>query len=228
MIKRLWVTTATRTITLSNGSEYIIINAGNNAEGNYKNIVIGAGGGRVNLAAGYIVQNLDDVGQITATTEAFTKGGKGRLILGGAIADANRLGGMVNIDGGMLSMDRLAARSTTAGTRFAGIAVTGATVNINNGWHSGGGALIPFGSLALNNGPTLSFGGYANGSASAGLTASSEDAYFANGTTITGGKATLNTGIARTAARRHLSSRVVRSRITVLMSWPSALTLQPW
>ena len=33
-----------KTITLTNGGTYKILAAGNNAEGNYKNIVIGAGG----------------------------------------------------------------------------------------------------------------------------------------------------------------------------------------
>ena len=133
-------TRALRTITLTNGGEYKLINAGNNPEGNYKNIVIGSGGGTLNLAAGYLLQNLDDVGQITATSEAFTKAGKGRLIIGGGMADANPLGGVVNINGGMLSLDRLQAAGG-AGTRFAGIAAGGTTLNINSG-----------GTLMVNNG----------------------------------------------------------------------------
>ena len=128
----LGYTTATRTITLQNGGEYKIINTGNNSEGNYKNIVIGSGGGTLNLAAGYIVQNLDDVGQIGFTTEAFTKAGKGRLIITGLMADANPLGGIVNVNGGMLSLDRLQGAGA-AGTRFAGIAAAGTTLNINSG-----------------------------------------------------------------------------------------------
>ena len=56
------------------------------------------------------------------------------------MADANPLGGMVNIDGGMLSLERLQAAGG-AGTRFAGIAAVGTTININEG-----------GTLFLNNG----------------------------------------------------------------------------
>lgn len=133
--------TAARTINLTNGGTYRIINTGNNSEGNYKNISIGSGGGTLDLAGGFLVQNLDDVNQLVAGTNTFTKAGGGRLILTGALADANPLGGVVNIDGGMLSMDRLAGGATTAGTRFAGIASTGTAININNG-----------GTLLLNNG----------------------------------------------------------------------------
>ena len=67
-----------RNVFLSNGGEYRLIGAGNNPDANSKNIILGSGGGTLNLAAGYLLQQLDDVGQITATTEAFTLDGKGR------------------------------------------------------------------------------------------------------------------------------------------------------
>jgi hypothetical protein len=73
----LGVSTAAKSIILQNGGEYRIIGAGNNAEGGFKNVVIGDGGGTLNLAAGYVLQNLDDVGQIGYTTNAFTLAGKG-------------------------------------------------------------------------------------------------------------------------------------------------------
>ena len=129
----LGVSTAAKSIILQNGGEYRIIGAGNNAEGGYKNIVIGDGGGTLNLAAGYVLQNLDDVGQIGFTTNAFTLAGKGRLTITGGMADANPLGGVVNVSGGILGLDRIAGGVTTAGTRFSGIAATGTTVNINSG-----------------------------------------------------------------------------------------------
>ncbi len=129
-----------KTITLTNGGTYKILAAGNNAEGNYKNIVIGAGGGTLDLAAGYLLQNLDDVGQLSSVAgNTFTKDGPGRLVITGAMADANPLAGAVVVNDGMLSMDRLAAAGG-AGTRFAGIAAT-APVTVNNG-----------GTLLLNNG----------------------------------------------------------------------------
>jgi hypothetical protein len=134
--------TGIRTINLTNGGEYKILNAGNNSEGNFKNITIGTGGGTFNLAPGYLVQSLDDVGQINTTGEAFTKAGKGRLILtgvntaGAQLALSNPLQGIVNIDGGMLSLDAVAGTPS----RFVGILDSGTTVNVNNG-----------GTLFLNN-----------------------------------------------------------------------------
>ncbi len=121
-----------RNITLTNGGTYRIIGTGNDAEGNFKNIVIGAGGGTLDLAPGYLVQLLNDAGQLSAGTNAFTKAGNGRLIISGTLADANSLGGVVNVNDGTFSLERLQA-GAGAGTRFAGIAATGTTVNINNG-----------------------------------------------------------------------------------------------
>ena len=127
----------TKTITLSNGGEYKIINAGNNPEGNFKNINIGSGGGTLNLAAGYIVQNLDDVGQLGFTTEAFTKAGKGRLIITGnaALSAGNPLQGVVNINGGMISLDSSISQTVGANTyvRYLGIGGVGTTLNVNSG-----------------------------------------------------------------------------------------------
>ncbi len=149
----LGVQRSVRNIVLSNGGEYRIINAGNNSEGGYKNIVIGSGGGTLNLAAGYIVQNLDDIGQIGVTTEAFTKTGKGRLTISGTMANGtgtapnftggNPLAGIVNINGGMLDLSTTANTTVGANTyvRFSGIAPTGSTLNINSG-----------GTLMINNG----------------------------------------------------------------------------
>jgi hypothetical protein len=137
--------TSTREIILQNGGEYKIINAGGNPEGSIKNITIGQGGGTLNLAAGYILQNLDDAGQIGITTEAFTKAGKGRLIITGnaALSAQNPLQGVVNINGGMLSLDSSISQTVGANTyiRYLGIAGTGTTLNINNG-----------GTLLLNSG----------------------------------------------------------------------------
>jgi hypothetical protein len=149
----LGYTTATRTITLTNGGEYKIIGTGGNPEANHKNIVIGSGGGTLNLAAGYILQNLDDIGQITVTTEAFTLDGKGRLTISGTMANGtgtapnftggNPLGGIVNINGGMLDLSTTANTVVGANTyvRFSGIAATGSTLNINAGgtmmWNNG-------------------------------------------------------------------------------------------
>ena len=144
----LGFSTVVRNITLQNGGVYKIINAGNNAEGNYKNIVIGTGGGTLDLAAGYIVQNLDDVGQIGVTTNTFTKAGNGRLIITGntALSAANPLQGIVNINGAMLSLDSSISQTVGANTyvRILGIGGTGTTLNINNG-----------GTLLLNGGATF-------------------------------------------------------------------------
>jgi autotransporter-associated beta strand protein len=159
----LGFSTALRTITLTNGGEYKLISAGNNPEGNFKNISIGAGGGTFNLAPGYMVQSLDDVGQINVTAEAFTKAGKGRLILtgnnptGAQLALGNPLQGVVNINGGMLSLDSVAAQPTDS--RFLGIAPTGTTVNVNNGGtlfiNSGTQSQFDIPALNLNDGSIL-------------------------------------------------------------------------
>ena len=159
----LGVSTAVKTITLQNGGTYRIVGTGANPEGGYKNVVVGSGGGTLNIAAGYLVQNLDDVGQITATTEAFTKAGKGRLTITGSMADANPLGGTVNIDGGLLDLARLQGGSTTAGTRFSGIAATGTVVNINSGGtlllNNGTQGRLDVPTVNLNNGGTLAVQG---------------------------------------------------------------------
>lgn len=159
----LGVSTSVKTITLQNGGTYRIFGTGNNAENNFKNIIVGSGGGTLDLAAGYLVQNLDDVGQITATTEAFTKAGKGRLTITGSMADANPLGGVVNINGGTLELNRLQGGSSTAGTRFSGIAATGTVVNINSGGtlviNSGTQGRLDVPVVNLNNGGTLAIQG---------------------------------------------------------------------
>lgn len=153
--------TTVRNIILSDGGEYKIINAGNNSEGNYKNIIIGGGGGTLNLAPGYLVQNLDDVGQIGATAETFTKAGKGRLIITGATAlsAGNPLQGTVNINGGMLSLDSVVGTPS----RFLGIADIGTTVNVNNGGtlflNSGTQSQFDIPSLNLNDGSILGING---------------------------------------------------------------------
>ena len=149
----LGASTTVRTITLTNGGEYKIINTGNNPELNFKNIVIGSGGGTLNLGAGYILQNLDDLGQITATTEAFTKAGKGRLVITGTMAVNNPLAGIVNINGGMLSLDNITSQTVGANTynRFTGIAALGTTLNIN----SGGTLMINSGTQSFSDVPII-------------------------------------------------------------------------
>jgi autotransporter-associated beta strand protein len=157
--------TAVRNITLTNGGTYKIINTGNNPEGNFKNIIIGTGGGTLNLGAGYIVQNLDDTGQITATTEAFTKAGPGRLIITGTMATTNPLGGVVNVNGGMLSLDNVTSQAVGPNTynRFTGISATGTTLNINNGGtvmiNSGTAAAFDLPTINLNDGGILATNG---------------------------------------------------------------------
>ncbi len=152
----LGFTTAARTITLTNGGEYKILTAGNNSEGNYKNITIGAGGGTLNLAAGYLVQSLDDIGQLAnAVGNTFTKAGKGRLTITGAMAPTNPLAGPVVIDGGMIELN-----SVTSG-RFNGI-TTANTLTINNGgtiFLNAGTAALDIATVIANNGSILGFNG---------------------------------------------------------------------
>jgi len=161
----LGFSTAVRNINLTNGGTYRILGAGNNSEGNYKNIIIGAGGGTLDLAPAWLVQNLDDVGQITATTNAFTKAGNGRLIITGTMANANPLGGVVNVNDGMLSMDSQASQAVGANTyvRFTGIAGTGTTLNVNNGGtfmaNNGTVAALDVPAINLNDGSIFNLNG---------------------------------------------------------------------
>lgn len=153
----LGFTTALRTITLTNGGEYKIINSGNNSEGNYKNITIGSGGGTLNLAAGYILQNLDDAGQLAGTAgNTFTKAGKGRLVVTGTLGSGNPLAGPVVIDGGMLELGSITA------PRFNGIA-TANTLTINNGGtiflNNGTAAALDTATVIANNGAIFGMNG---------------------------------------------------------------------
>ena len=129
----------------------------------------------MNLAAGYIVQNLDDLGQITVTTEAFTLAGKGRLTISGTMANGsgtapvftggNPLGGIVNINGGMLDLSTQANTTVGANTyvRFSGIAPTGSTLNINAGgtmmWNNGTQAFIDTPVINANDGSIIAVNG---------------------------------------------------------------------
>ncbi|MDB6151973.1 MAG: hypothetical protein JWL90_426, partial [Chthoniobacteraceae bacterium] len=124
----LGISSAVKTITLTNGGEFKYLGGGNNPEGGYKNLIIGTGGGAVNLAAGFTVWNLDDAGQIAAAAgNTFTKRGNGRLTITGSMADANPLAGDVVVDGGMFELSRLQAGSGTANTRYAGMTGTTST-----------------------------------------------------------------------------------------------------
>lgn len=149
--------TAVRNITLQNGGIYKVIGSGANPEGNYKNIIIGTGGGTYNIAAGFMLHGLDDVGQITATTNTFTKAGAGRLNLVGNLANANPLGGIVNVNDGMLDSSNQASQAVGANTyvRFTGIAGTGTTLNIN----SGGVFMGNNGTVAILDTPTINLNG---------------------------------------------------------------------
>lgn len=184
----LGYTTVVRNITLTNGGELKYINTGNNPEGNFKNIIIGAGGGTLNLGAGYVLENLDDVGQITATTNAFTKAGRGRLIIAGAMANANPLGGVVNVNGGMLSLDTQASQAVGANTyvRFTGIAGTGTTLNVNNGGtvliNNGTAATLDMPAINMNDGSILAPNGQDHGIGFATTTVAGPTILTASGT----------------------------------------------
>lgn len=136
----LGYSTATRSITLSNGGELRFLAVGNNPETNHKNVSIGAGGGAYHIPAGFQQLNLDDTGQISNFVgSTFTKRGAGRLTIGGTLATTNPLAGDVVIDGGLLEFNNAASG------RFVGMTGVGTsgtnTLTINSG-----------GVLALNNG----------------------------------------------------------------------------
>lgn len=144
----LGFTTATRTITATNGGEFKILAVGNNAEGGHKNFVAGTGGGAYNIAAGYIQMQMDDASQLSnAVGNTFIKRGTGRLTILGNLAEANPFAGDVVIDRGVFEFQRLQGNSTTANTRFSGMTGTTSTpvgantLTINNS-----------GVLLLNNG----------------------------------------------------------------------------
>lgn len=94
----------------------------------------------------------------------------------------------------------------------------------------GGNALLSMGSLTINNGSTLSYGSYGNGQQpviNLGLTGA-EDTYFPGGTTISGGKATFNLGVARsgTTGSLILGGAVTGNGFEVVAYGPTPSTLE--
>lgn len=124
----LGVTAATRTITLSNGGELKLIGTGANPDGSTKNIVLGTGGGAINVAAGYQVLQWDDASQIGGSG-SLTKNGTGRIIVTGQ--DYGLTGNMI-VNAGVMGFERLTGASTTAGTRFSALAAA-AAITANGG-----------------------------------------------------------------------------------------------
>lgn len=119
-----------RTINLINGGEYKFIGSSYNPDGTTKVIALGAGGGKVNVAAGFQHLSLDDAGQITAIAGSkLTKTGNGTLQLASQDFNLDLTGGVI-IDRGLLRLSRV--QGNTANGRFS--AFTAASpITINNG-----------------------------------------------------------------------------------------------
>lgn len=144
----LGYSTTVKTISLINGGELKIVGAGNNPEGNHKNVTVSSGSGAYNVAAGFLQMNLDDAGQISNSVgTTLIKRGAGRLTIGGAMADANPLAGDIVVEKGVFELSRNQGGVTTANTRFAGI--TGTNTNATNSLTVGNGGVL---ALTYNNG----------------------------------------------------------------------------
>ena len=139
-----------QTITLSNGGELRLLGSGYNPDGTIKNLVLGTGGGALNVAAGFQQMSVDDASQISGAG-SLTKNGNGRLTIGGGNDYA--LAGGVVVNGGLLDFTRILGGSTTGGTRWGAFAA-GAPITVNGGLATGnsGTAGVWDGDVTLNGG----------------------------------------------------------------------------
>ncbi|WP_425616402.1 beta strand repeat-containing protein [Anatilimnocola sp. NA78] len=116
-----------KTVTVQNNATLFITgntNPGNNATANDKRLVVGAGGGNVDVSSGVTYQ-LDDASQISGSG-TLTKLGLGTLFLGNAYANT----GGINLNAGTLRLN--ASSTVTAGAIVSGPVGTG-TLTINGG-----------------------------------------------------------------------------------------------
>lgn len=151
--------TGARSITLTNGGTFKLAGSGYNPDGSSKTFVIGAGGGVINVAAGFQQMSLDDAGQFSALAGAgaFTKTGNGTLVLAGQ--DFNAGVSAVIVNGGVLRLNRV--QGNTAANRVSAFA-TAAPITVNNGGMlsiDAGVVGILDQSLTLNAGGTVAFNG---------------------------------------------------------------------
>jgi autotransporter-associated beta strand protein len=143
----------TKTVTLSNGGELRIVGASYNPDGATKNIVLGTGGGALNVVSGYQQYTIDDASQISGTG-GLTKNGSGRLTFTGtAVANEYLIGSTGNnhvLNAGVLEFTRTAGG--TSGNRFAAFNAA-STITVN------GGLLVPNANIGiLDNNLTLNGG----------------------------------------------------------------------
>ncbi|WP_211325472.1 beta strand repeat-containing protein [Roseimicrobium gellanilyticum] len=147
-------------ITLTNGGELLLVGPGHNPDGSTKNIVLGTGGGAINVRNGML--NLDDGSQIGGTGQLI-KRGAGRLVLS---TQAYALAGGSKVEAGFLEVNNAGSFATTA-THV----VDGGVFGIGTGTTA---LTIVHGGITLNTGGALGVSGadhvFGSGSAASVIT----------------------------------------------------------
>ncbi len=142
-----------RNVTMTNGGTFKVAGNSFNPDSTTKNFVLGAGGGGINIAAGFQHFTLDDASQISATTgSSLTKTGNGALQITSQDYNLDLTGG-VFVNGGLLRLSRV--QGNVGNSRVS--AFTAATpITIN----SGGRLVVETGTQGiLDNNLTLNPGG---------------------------------------------------------------------
>lgn len=102
------ITTATETVTLSNGGVLLMAGTGLNPDGSTKNLVLGTGGGVIHVSNGLF--NIDDGAQISGAG-LLTKRGTGRLVI---TSQAYGLTGGSKTEAGFLEVGNAGTFASTA------------------------------------------------------------------------------------------------------------------
>ena len=136
-----------KSVTLQNGGELRLVGTGYNPDGATKNIVLGTGGGAINLAAAWQQYTFDDAAQLTGSG-SLTKNGNGRLAL--ATLDYNLTGDLI-LNAGTIDLNRVVAAPITttfngtaaAVSRFSSFSGVTNSVAATNAITVNGGILMP-------------------------------------------------------------------------------------
>ncbi len=139
--------TGGKSVTLQNGGELRLVGTGYNPDASTKSIVLGTGGGALNVAAAWQQYILDDGSQITGGT-ALTKNGEGRLSF--LTQDYNLAGDLI-VNAGTLDLNRVVAAPVTttfngaaaAVSRFSSFSGVTNSVTATNAITVNGGLLMP-------------------------------------------------------------------------------------
>ncbi|HZJ14926.1 MAG TPA: autotransporter-associated beta strand repeat-containing protein, partial [Chthoniobacteraceae bacterium] len=181
---------ANKLVTLSNGGELRVVGTSYNPDSGTKNIVLGAGGGAINVAAGWQQYTIDDLGtpaQISGSGD-LTKNGNGRLAL--LSQDYNLTGNLI-VNSGVLDLNRVVNApitttfngTATAVSRFSSFNGVTNSVGATNTITVNGGFLMPnSGTVSVIDAPTVTLNAGA-------LTVQGQDHEYGVRGQVTGGPA---------------------------------------